>query len=54
MDSELNKGQASSLQHQPEEHSSGGLAKGLANGTISRREALKLLGGPPLACSHCP
>ena len=54
MEAELNKGQASSLQHQPEEHSSGSLAKGLANGTISRREALKLLGGASLGLLTLP
>src|SRR5215204_5178334 len=54
MEAELNKGQASSLQHQPEEHPSEGLAKELANGTISRREALKLLGGASLGLLALP
>jgi len=54
MDSELNGGQASSLQHQPEEHPSYGLAKELANSTISRRKALKLLGGASLGLLALP
>jgi len=54
MEAELNGGQASSLQHQPEERPSEGLAKELANGTISRREALKLLGGASLGLLALP
>src|SRR5829696_7500505 len=54
MEAELNKGQASSLKHQPEEHPSEGLANELANGTISRREALKLLGGASLGLLALP
>jgi hypothetical protein len=54
MESELNKGQAASLQHQPEEHPIDDLAKELASGTISRREALKLLGGASLGLLALP
>src|SRR5215210_5333000 len=54
MEAELNKGQASILQHPSEEHSSDGLAKELASGTISRREALKLLGGASLGLLALP
>jgi hypothetical protein len=54
MEAELNKGQDSSLQHQPEEHPSDGLAKELASGTISRRGALKLLGGASLGLLALP
>ena len=45
MESELNKGQGPTFQHRPEEHPLDGLAKELASGTMSRRGALKLLGG---------
>jgi hypothetical protein len=45
VESELNKGQGPTFQHRPEEHPLDGLAKELASGTISRRGALKLLGG---------
>src|SRR5918994_2309248 len=54
MESELNKGQVSSLQHQPEERPSEGLAKKLASGSISRREALKLVGGASLGLLALP
>src|SRR5215218_6740951 len=54
MEADLNGGQASSLQHQPQERPSEGLAKELANGTISRREALKLLGGASLGLLALP
>src|SRR5215217_5435049 len=54
MEAELNGGQASSLKRQPEEHPSEGLAKELASGTISRREALKLLGGASLGLLALP
>src|SRR5215213_4670986 len=54
MESELNKGQASSLKHQPEERPLDGLAKELASGTISRRGALKLLGGASLGLLALP
>jgi len=54
MKAEQNGGQASSLKHQPEEHPLDGLAKGLANSTISRREALKLLGGASLGLLALP
>jgi len=37
MEEEPNGGQASSLQHQPEEHPLDDLARELAGGTISRR-----------------
>src|SRR5215218_3659079 len=54
MEADLNGGQASSLQHQPQERPSEGLAKELADGTISRREALKLLGGASLGLLALP
>src|SRR5215203_3705371 len=54
MESELNGGQASSLQHKPEERPSDGLAKELASSTISRRKALKLLGGASLGLLALP
>jgi len=54
MEAELNGGQDSSLQHQPEERPSDGLAKELASGTISRGVALKLLGGASLGLLALP
>ena len=54
MELELNGGQASSLQHQSEERPSDGLAKELASSTISRRKALKLLGGASLGLLALP
>jgi hypothetical protein len=54
MEAELNGGQASSLKHQPEERPSDSLAKKLASGSISRREALKLLGGASLGLLVLP
>src|SRR5215208_3195129 len=54
MESELNKGQTSSLQHQPEERPLDGLAKELASSIISRRGALKLLGGASLGLLALP
>jgi hypothetical protein len=54
MEEEPNGGQASSLQHQPEEHALDGLARELACGTISRRGALKLFGGAALGLLVLP
>ena len=54
MESELNKGQGPTFQHRPEEHPLDGLAKELASGTISRRGALKLLGGAGLGLLVLP
>ena len=54
MESEVNRGQASSIKHQPEEVPLDGLAKELASGTISRRGALKLLGGASLGLLALP
>jgi Alpha/beta hydrolase domain len=54
VESEVNRGQASSLKHQPEERTSDGLAKELASSTISRRGALKLLGGASLGLLALP
>src|SRR5215212_8573730 len=54
MESELNKGQTSSLQHQPEARPLDGLTKELATSTLSRRGALKLLGGASLGLLALP
>jgi hypothetical protein len=54
MEEERNGGQGSSLQRYPQEHPLDGLAKGLASGTISRRGALKLLGGTALGLLVLP
>jgi hypothetical protein len=51
---EPNGGRGSSLQHRPEEHPLDGLAKELASGTISRRGALKLMGGAALSLLVLP
>jgi hypothetical protein len=50
----LNGGQGSGLQHQPDEHPLDGLAKQLASSTISRRGALKLMGGAALSLIVLP
>ena len=55
MEEERQGGQGSNLQHcLQEEHPLDGLAKGLASGTISRRGALKLLGGTALGLLVLP
>ena len=54
MEDEPNGGQVSSLQHQPEEHPLDGIPKELASGTISRRGALKLMGGATLGLLVLP
>jgi gamma-glutamyltranspeptidase/glutathione hydrolase len=54
MGAELNGGQAFGPQHQPEEHPLDGLAKEVASGTISRRGALKVMGGAALGLLVLP
>jgi gamma-glutamyltranspeptidase/glutathione hydrolase len=54
MGAELNGGQAFGPQHQPEEHLLDGLAKEVASGTISRRGALKVMGGAALGLLVLP
>src|SRR5215204_3643497 len=54
MEEELNGGQDPGLQHQPEEHPLDGLAKEVASGTISRRGALKVMGGAALGLLVLP
>src|SRR5215211_5274159 len=54
MEAEPNGGEGSNLRHQLEEYPSDGLAKELASGTISRRGALKLLGGASLGLLALP
>jgi hypothetical protein len=49
-----NGGQDFSLQRRPQGHPLDGLAKGLASGTISRRGALKLMGGTALGLLVLP
>ena len=54
MEAEPNGGEGSNLRHQLEEYPSDGLAKELASGTISRRGALKLLGGASIGLLALP
>ena len=51
---EPNGGQGSSLRRRPQEQPLDGFAKGLASGTISRRGALKMLGGAALGLLALP
>src|SRR4028118_812558 len=55
MEEERNGGQGYSLQRRPQEHPlEGGLAKGVASNTVSRRGALTLLGGTALGLLALP
>jgi hypothetical protein len=54
MEEERQGGQGFSLQRRPQEHPSHRLAKGLASDTISRRGALKLMGGTALGLLVLP